>query len=47
MARAAQIARFGASSSPAWMPNTAITASPMNFSTTPPLASMQRCQRTK
>ena len=43
----ARIARW-ASSSKEWLrPKTAITASPMNFSTTPPWSSIACCQRAK
>ena len=47
MPNAARIARCG-SSSRAWCrPKTAMTASPMNFSTTPPAASISWCHRWK
>ena len=47
MARADRIARWASSSKERLSPNTAITASPMNFSTTPPWSSIARCQRAK
>ena len=47
IASAARTARSGSSSCACGMPKTAITASPLNFSTVPPRASISRVASSK